>query len=78
MKPSQAFGVAVRIVGLLVIIMAVDNVISGLIVRNEPIMHQGASPDWEYFFEASVHFVIGLYLLRWAPGPVRYAYRNED
>jgi uncharacterized membrane protein HdeD (DUF308 family) len=78
MKPRQAFGVAVRVLGLIIILVSVLYFVSAFIVCFDPTYRPNLSPAWHYFIDAVVELLIGLYLLRGAPHIVRYAFRDED
>jgi hypothetical protein len=77
-KPRQAFGVTVRIIGLIVVLVAILYFISGFILLVDPNFRPNVSPAWHYFVDGVVAIVIGLYLLRGAPHIVRFAYPDED
>jgi ABC-type antimicrobial peptide transport system permease subunit len=77
MTPRQTFGLAVRIIGLLVMLFGVLYFISWAVVLIDPHSRPGVSPAWHYFLNAVVELLIGVYLLRGAPFLVRIAYPDE-
>ena len=77
MKPKHAFGVAVRIIGLIVILVAVLYFISGFILLVDPHFRPNVSPAWHYLVDGVVEILVGLYLLRGARHIVRFAYPDE-
>jgi uncharacterized membrane protein YqjE len=74
MNPKDCFGVAVRIMGLLIIIVALLYLISAVIVLINPKYRPGAAPISHYLLPGLLGLVFGLYLLRVAPHIVRFAY----
>jgi hypothetical protein len=78
MKPKQAFGIAVRIIGLILLIIALLYIASGFVVLFDPQFKPNLSPAWHYFLDGIVGVLISLYLLRGASHIVRFAYPEED
>ena len=78
MKPSQAFGVAVRVFGLLAWVASSFYFLSAVIVFLSPNFRAGAAPWWHYLISTSIYFVAGLLLLRKADAIVGFAYRRGD
>jgi hypothetical protein len=78
MKPKQAFGLAVRVIGLMVILVAVLYFVSAFVVLIDPTCRPNLSPSWQYFAAGVGNFLIGLYLLRGASHVVNFAYPDED
>ena len=78
MTPKHAFGVAVRVVGLVVLLAAVLYFISGVILLISPKYRPDVSPAWHYFLSGVIELITGLYLLRGAPFLVRFAYPGEN
>jgi uncharacterized membrane protein YhdT len=78
MKPRHAFGLAVRIVGLIVVLISVLYFVSTVIVCIDPTYRPNLSSAWHYFIDAVITLLIGLYFLRGAPHVIRFAYRDED
>lgn len=76
MKPSQAFGVAVWVVGLLGWLVTFFYVVSTLIAFVAPDYRAGIRPWWQYAVAAAVFFQIGWGLLRRADWVVAFAYRT--
>jgi uncharacterized membrane protein YqjE len=74
MDPKDCFGVAVRIIGLLIIIVALLYLISAIIVLINPNYRPGAAPMTHYLLPGLLGLVFGLYLLRGARHIVRFAY----
>jgi hypothetical protein len=77
MKPAEAFGVSIRIIGLLACLAAILYLISGAIVSTSPSCKANVSPAWQYFSVGVVALLIGVYFLRGAPRLVRFAYRDD-
>ena len=69
---------AVRVIGLIIILVSVLYFVSAFIVCIDPTYRPNLSPAWHYFIDAVVELLIGLYLLRGAPHIVRFAFRDED
>jgi hypothetical protein len=51
MKPKEAFGVAVRVVGLLIILVSVLYFVSAIIVFIDPTYRPNLAPAWHYFID---------------------------
>jgi len=77
MKPSQAFGVFVRCVGLILVLAAAQHFFTGLLLLVEPNSRSNA-PVSHLFLYGVVLLVIGWYLLRGAPYIVNFAYPHAD
>jgi hypothetical protein len=75
MKPSQAFGVAVRVVGLVAWLGSLLYVLSAITVLLFPNYRPDASPWSHYFMAAVIWFLVGWFLLRRADRLVAFAYR---
>ena len=78
MKPSQAFGVFVRCVGLILVLAAAQHFFTGLLLLVEPNSRSNVSPASHLFLYGVVLLVIGWYLLRGAPYIVNFAYPHAD
>jgi len=78
MKPKHAFGVAVRVVGLIIILVSVLYFVSAIIVFIDPTYRPNLAPAWHYFVDAVVELLIGLYLLRGGAHIVRFAFPDDD
>jgi hypothetical protein len=76
MQPPQAFGVAVRVVGLLGWLVAFFYVVSMLLAILAP--DYGIRPWWRHALAAAVLFVVGWVLLRGADWLVAFAYRTGN
>ena len=75
MKPSQAFGVVVRVLGLLAWLATVAYVGSLLAVLIFPCCSPSAAPWSHYLVAAVIWFLVGWFLLRRADRIVAFAYR---
>ena len=78
MKPSQAFGVVVRVAGLFGWLAAFFYLMSALIVIVAPEYRAGVRPWWHYALSAVVLFLVGWCLLRRADWFVAFAYRTRS
>jgi drug/metabolite transporter (DMT)-like permease len=78
MKPSQAFGVAVRVFGLVGWIAAFFYFLSAVIVLIAPNYRPDIHPWWQYLVTAVVLFAIGWFLFRRANSIAAFAYRSSD
>jgi hypothetical protein len=80
MKPSQAFGVVVRILGLLGWVAAFFYLLSAFIAWVAPDYRAGIRPWWQYAVSAAILFLVGWFLLRRADRLVVFAYpiSNSD
>jgi hypothetical protein len=78
MKPKHAFGVGVRILGLIVILVSILYFVSGVVVLIDPTFRPNVSPAWHYFVDGVVELVVGLYLLRGAAQIIHFAYPDSD
>src|SRR5665213_1542427 len=78
MKPIEGFGIAVRIIGMILLILAALYIASGTVVLIDPKFKPNVSPAWHYFLVGIIGILISLYLLRGAPHIVRFAYPEED
>jgi hypothetical protein len=81
MKPSQAFGVVVRVVGLLGWVAAFFYLMSAIVVLLAPSYRPvPAYAWWHYLLTSVVCFLAGWFLLRRADRVVAFAYRinNSD
>jgi hypothetical protein len=75
-KPKQIFGIVVRSIGVLLLILGALYVLSGVVVLISPNFKPNLSPAWHYFFIGIVG--ISLYFLRGATHLVRFAYPGEN
>ena len=78
MKPKQAFGVGVSLVGLLVALVGIYFLVCGFVIFVDPTYSAKVAPTWHYFLFGVVDLVIGLVLIRGVRGVVRFAYPDDD
>ena len=78
MKPKQAFGVGVRLVGLIVGLVGIYFLVCGLVLDIDPEYSSKLAPAWHYFLFGIVDLVLGLVLIRGVRGFVRFAYPDDD
>ena len=78
MKPRHAFGVAVRVVGLLTALVGVYFLVCGLVILVDPNYSSKVSPAWHYVLFGVIDFAIGLFLIRGVRHIVRFAYPKDD
>ena len=78
MKPSQAFGVVVRVIGLLGWLGAFFYLLSAVVVLAVPSYRPGVRPWWHYLISAAVLFLVGWFLMRRAERLVTFAYRSSS
>ena len=78
MKPRHAFGVAVRVVGLLTTLVGVYFLVCGLVILVDPNYSSKVSPAWHYVLFGVIDFAIGLFLIRGVRHIVRFAYPKDD
>jgi len=74
MNPAQAFGVAVRVTGLIVCAASLLYFISAVIVVLDPTYRPNLSPPWHYVLSGAVSMAVGWFLLRRADSVVALAY----
>jgi hypothetical protein len=78
MKPKQAFGVAVRVVGLLTALVGIYFLVCGLVILADPNYSARVSPAWHYILFGLVDLLLGLFLIRGVRHVVRFAYPRDD
>ena len=78
MKPSQAFGVIVRVIGLLGWVASFFYLGSTVIFFLDPNYRPGAHPWWQYFVTSAILFLAGWFMLRSADRFVAFAYRSSS
>ncbi len=78
MKPSQAFGVVVRVFGLLGWLSAFFYLLSAVVVLAAPNYRPGVRPWWHYLVSAAIPFLVGWFLMRRAERVVPFAYRTSS
>jgi hypothetical protein len=78
MKPSQAFGVAVRIFGLLTWLASLAYAASAITVLLSPHYRPDVSPWSHYLMAAAIWFFTGWFLLRRADRIVAFAYHPSS
>jgi hypothetical protein len=75
MKTKQAFEVAVRVIGMILIILAVIYILDACVMLYDPTFR--SKPAWHYLVDGGMLVPIGLYLLRGASHIIRFAFRDE-
>jgi hypothetical protein len=78
MKPSQVFGLIVRVIGLLGWLAAFFYLLSAIISFVAPDYRSGIRPWWQYAVSAAICFLVGLCFLRGADRIVSFAYRSRN
>lgn len=78
MKPSQVFGVIVRVIGLLSWLAAFFYLLSAIIAFLAPDYRSGIRPWWQYVVSAAICVLVGLCFLRGANRMVSFAYRTDN
>jgi uncharacterized iron-regulated membrane protein len=74
MKAAQGFGVAVRIIGLLLCLAALLYIASGVLVWLISNYRPNLSPPWHYLISGSFLLLVGWFFLRRADRIVSIAY----
>jgi hypothetical protein len=77
MKPSQAFGVVVRSLGLVAWVVAAFYACSTALALIWPNYRAGIAPWWHYLLTCAMFVIIGLILVRKAEHIVAFAYRQQ-
>jgi hypothetical protein len=77
MKPSQAFGIVVRALGLLGWVGSFFYLVSTVVAFVSPNYRPGIYPWWHYFVSGAVLFSVGWVLLRGADRFVAFAYPSR-
>ena len=77
MTPKDAFGVVVRVLGMVGLYYGVYGLISALYMVLFPKSLNAAFPGW-YVFSGFAYVGISLYLVRGAPGLLRFAYPHAN
>ena len=75
MKPSQAFGVVVRVLGLLGWLTSFIYLYSAGLIWVFPNYRTNISPAWHYLLASALFFLVGWFLLRRAHLVVAFAYK---
>jgi hypothetical protein len=78
MKPRQAFGVAVRVVGLIVALVGAYFLVCGLVLVVDPSYSSKLAPAWHYFVFGVLDFLAGYALIRGARQIVRVAFPDDS
>jgi len=76
MTAKDRFAIAVRVVGLLVILAALLYFVDAVIMFINPYFRAG-EPAVHYFFTGVIALLVGLYLLRGAPHVIRFAFPEK-
>ncbi len=77
MKPRDCFGVVIRSIGVLVLLVSGLYLYSTFVALIAPETPR-APPPPRYFFVFALTLVTGLYFLRGAPHLMRFAYGDES
>jgi hypothetical protein len=77
MKPRHAFGVAVRVVGLIVALIGAYFLVCGLVLVIDPEYSVKLAPAWHFFVFGVVDLLAGYCLIRGARRIVRFAYSDD-
>jgi hypothetical protein len=77
MKPRHAFGVAVRVVGLLVALFGAYFLVCSLVLIVDPSYSSKLAPAWHYLIFGVLYFLAGYVLIRSARRIVRIAYPDD-
>jgi hypothetical protein len=77
MTAEDCFGVGVRLIGLLVLIVALLYLASAAIVVINPHYRPGVASVTHYLIPGMLGLLLGLYLLRGAAHIVRFAYPTK-
>jgi hypothetical protein len=78
MKPKQAFGVAVRVVGLIVTLVGAYFILCGSVLIIDPEYSAKLAPAWHYFQFGIADTAAGLLLIRGVRFIVRFAFPDKD
>ena len=77
MKPSDVFGICVRVIGLLGLLTGSGYVIGGICFALWGKVEYEGFRTGQYLFYGVVFCAIGLYFMRGAPHFIRFAYPDE-
>ena len=77
MKPSQAFGVVIRSLGIIAWIVAAFYAVSAIIALIWPTYRAGVAPWWHYLIGFAEFLVFGTVLLRKADWLVSLGYPTQ-
>jgi hypothetical protein len=77
MRPSQVFGVVVRVLGLLAFLVSLFYAVSMVVVLVDPHYRPNLSPWWHYVIAGVTWLVVAWLLLRRADRVVAFAYRRS-
>jgi uncharacterized membrane protein HdeD (DUF308 family) len=78
MKPKQAFGVAVRVVGLIVALIGAYFLVCGVVLIIDPEYSVKLAPAWHFFVFGVIDLLAGYCLIRGVRHIVRFAYPDDD
>ena len=76
MTPKEHFAIAVRVVGLIVVLFALGYFVDAGIMFINP--YGRGEPAVHYFVTGVIALFAGLYLLRGAPHVIRFAFPERD
>ena len=77
MRPEEMFALALRVIGVLVLVYGTDYLLSALLFKLGYFNYPESSPG--YYLIAGLSYVFaGAYLIRGARGLVRFAYPEEE
>jgi len=83
MKPEQAFGLAVKVIGLIFISTGLVFLICGLVNTIAPVYRDffydsRFAQNWQYFLYGFILGLLGYLIIRCARHIVRFAYPKDD
>jgi hypothetical protein len=77
MKPSDVFGICIRVLGLFGIMLGIDYIYSGMHLLFGGQTQYGGFYAGEYILFGIILTVVALYFIRGAPHIVRFAYPKD-
>ena len=77
MNPKHAFGVGVRLVGLIVALVGIYFLVCGLVIFVDPNYSAKVAPASHYLLFGVVFLVMGLVLIRCVRAVIRFSYRDD-
>ena len=78
MKPRHLFGVAVRVIGLIVALAGAYFFVCGLVLMVDSGFNQKLEPISQFFIFGALDSLIGYALIRGARRIVRFAYSDDS